>query len=287
MERGKARSLPLTKYDYGHTLSAISSVPGNGRSTVNDTDGNAYKPLSEYVGSSTVPYTSGWCLQCGKRRGGDGRCSDCDGWWTSPLFTIGAPVIGAATLLLLFGVTLLRRQMPLPRIARASVLSSPISTADSGSVLTMRPTPPLAAPPAAPVSLSRPTAPMAAMVLPPAQSETAERPDPIRDQRRLREMTEYTGAIVRQQLGRREADAWDARHLAAVGTATATTVRRLPSAPPARPSAPQAFRQPVFVMPQNATPATPPPVAPIEAAPSGDVPSVPASVRAEAAAREI
>ena len=51
---------------------------------------------------------SGWCGSCGLRRGADGRCSNCDAWWTSPLVQYGAPLLIATTFLLLMGVSLLR-----------------------------------------------------------------------------------------------------------------------------------------------------------------------------------
>ncbi|MFM7320631.1 MAG: hypothetical protein ACKO5K_03775 [Armatimonadota bacterium] len=43
---------------------------------------------------------SGWCYTCGARRGVDGRCPQCDPWWTSPLLVTGIPVVAVFGLLL-------------------------------------------------------------------------------------------------------------------------------------------------------------------------------------------
>jgi hypothetical protein len=47
-------------------------------------------------------YSSGWCERCGRRRGGDGRCSNCDPWWTSPLLQVGAPLVAGCAAILVF-----------------------------------------------------------------------------------------------------------------------------------------------------------------------------------------
>ena len=53
-------------------------------------------------------YTSGWCGSCGRRRAADGRCLNCDAWWTSPLVQIGGPVVVLGTLLLLVSLSFVR-----------------------------------------------------------------------------------------------------------------------------------------------------------------------------------
>jgi hypothetical protein len=55
---------------------------------------------------STYSYSSGWCERCGRRRGSDGRCQNCDPWFTSPLIQVGVPVLAAtaAALVLLVSV---------------------------------------------------------------------------------------------------------------------------------------------------------------------------------------
>lgn len=47
-----------------------------------------------------VNYQSGWCVSCGRRRGADGRCVNCDPWWTSPLIQIGGPILAVTALVL-------------------------------------------------------------------------------------------------------------------------------------------------------------------------------------------
>lgn len=47
-----------------------------------------------------VNYQSGWCFSCGRRRGADGRCANCDPWWTSPLIQVGGPMLGVMSVLL-------------------------------------------------------------------------------------------------------------------------------------------------------------------------------------------
>lgn len=42
---------------------------------------------------------SGWCVDCGMRRGADGRCANCDPWWTHPMLQHG----GMAVLLAVIG----------------------------------------------------------------------------------------------------------------------------------------------------------------------------------------
>lgn len=53
----------------------------------------------------SVPFQSGWCVQCGRRRGPDGRCSNCDPWWTSPLIQVGGPIVAVFALLMAVLVT--------------------------------------------------------------------------------------------------------------------------------------------------------------------------------------
>lgn len=39
---------------------------------------------------------SGWCVDCGMRRGVDGRCANCDPWWTHPMLQHGGMAVGLA-----------------------------------------------------------------------------------------------------------------------------------------------------------------------------------------------
>lgn len=49
---------------------------------------------------SYANYQSGWCVACGRRRGNDGRCVNCDPWWTSGLVQVGGPIIAVGMLLM-------------------------------------------------------------------------------------------------------------------------------------------------------------------------------------------
>jgi hypothetical protein len=53
-------------------------------------------------------YQSGWCGSCGRKRGKDGRCENCDPWWSSPLVTYGAPLVVGLTVLLTVGASIAR-----------------------------------------------------------------------------------------------------------------------------------------------------------------------------------
>ena len=55
-------------------------------------------------------YLSGWCDKCGRKRGTDGRCANCDAWWTNPLIQTGGPVVLLGTLLLLISLPLLQHR---------------------------------------------------------------------------------------------------------------------------------------------------------------------------------
>ena len=41
---------------------------------------------------------SGWCVDCGMRRGSDGRCANCDPWWTHPMLSHGGIAVGLAVI---------------------------------------------------------------------------------------------------------------------------------------------------------------------------------------------
>jgi len=86
---------------------------------------------------TTYGYSSGWCERCGRRRGGDGRCTNCDPWWTSALVQVGAPLLAACAALLVFVIaTFGSRPAPLPQRASSGsstggrgggVLASPLA----------------------------------------------------------------------------------------------------------------------------------------------------------------
>ena len=41
---------------------------------------------------------SGWCVDCGMRRGTDGRCANCDPWWTHPMLQHGGMAVVLAVI---------------------------------------------------------------------------------------------------------------------------------------------------------------------------------------------
>lgn len=41
---------------------------------------------------------SGWCVDCGMRRGSDGRCANCDPWWTHPVLSHGGMAVVLAVI---------------------------------------------------------------------------------------------------------------------------------------------------------------------------------------------
>ena len=41
---------------------------------------------------------SGWCVDCGMRRGSDGRCANCDPWWTHPVLSHGGIAVVLAVI---------------------------------------------------------------------------------------------------------------------------------------------------------------------------------------------
>lgn len=59
--------------------------------------------------STQAYYSSGWCGSCGRKRGPDGRCENCDPWWSSPLIQYGAPLVIGVTLLIFLGTSLARQ----------------------------------------------------------------------------------------------------------------------------------------------------------------------------------
>lgn len=72
-------------------------------------------------------YTAGWCGSCGRRRGADGRCPNCDPWWTSPLVQTGGPVVICVSLVLILGISLLRGRVDTSNRTAASTRTAPYS----------------------------------------------------------------------------------------------------------------------------------------------------------------
>ena len=49
---------------------------------------------------------SGWCVDCGMRRGADGRCANCDPWWTHPMLQHGGMAVVLAVIGTIVMITL-------------------------------------------------------------------------------------------------------------------------------------------------------------------------------------
>lgn len=92
-------------------------------------------------------YMSGWCTTCGRRRGSDGRCVNCDPWWTSPLIQVGGPAL-AITCVFLVGLV----AAVTPPKADPSAVSSESGRSSAPALFT---------PPAAPTYIT-PTGPLTA-----------------------------------------------------------------------------------------------------------------------------
>lgn len=143
-------------------------------------------------------YTSGWCGSCGRKRGPDGRCENCDPWWTSPLIQYGGPLVAGVTLILLVGSSLVRvqprdgRDGYIPRAAAPALAANTPRFVNPGS-----PSPYGYRPVAAPVSASF-GASIPIMNVSPAD---ANRPtfDELqrRDHEDLRRMTAYVDSAIR------------------------------------------------------------------------------------------
>ncbi len=85
--------------------------------------------------TTSYGYSSGWCERCGRRRGGDGRCANCDPWWTSALVQVGAPLLAACAALLVFVIaTFGSRPTAVP--TRSASSGSAATSGRGGGVLT-------------------------------------------------------------------------------------------------------------------------------------------------------
>ena len=177
-----------------------------------------------YVYTSAYPgrFENTWCLRCGRRRGADGHCPDCDGWWTAPVYLYGGGLVAAVTTLLLIFVPLLRPHSFSARVIEGTpvTLGRPMVSGPAMSVSLD----------ATPVFVSVPAA------LPPVL--TPEPPAPqVGDGGRLREATDFAASVqqtyeVRQALdGSRR---FATEHVAGAGVRIPVGPP-LPTPPPARP----------------------------------------------------
>ncbi len=116
------------------------------------------------------PYASGWCTACGRRRGNDGRCINCDPWWTSPLIQVGGPVLAVGSLFLVglaIAVTPPRPDPAVASSARPTLFTPPAITRPFANSVA----------PLAPPAVQHPAPPLAAFPQLPA-SYFAPKPDP-------------------------------------------------------------------------------------------------------------
>ena len=163
-------------------------------------------------------YTPGWCGQCGRRLGRDGRCSNCDPWWTSPIMYYAGGLTVLVTFVVLGIITLSHSQTPFSNFgsnagAPSSVAgsnSAPSSASyDDPSVLGVSRVSPSSPAPAMPATVMA-SAPM----LPAAffsasggvvrgSSSVSEDEARFNDLVRLREMTAYVDSVVGQRYSER------------------------------------------------------------------------------------
>ena len=88
----------------------------------------ALRPGPHVQALLTSRYASGWCDNCGRRRGADGRCVACDPWWTSPFYVYGSLTVLSVTAILLTVIPMLRRPVAIarhnPGVTNVAVLQS-------------------------------------------------------------------------------------------------------------------------------------------------------------------
>jgi hypothetical protein len=85
---------------------------------------------------------SGWCTQCGRRRGSDGRCVNCDPWWTSPLIQVGGPALAICCVFLVGLVAAVSSPRSDPAADSSGDRQAPPAIFSTGAVAT-RLTPPV------------------------------------------------------------------------------------------------------------------------------------------------
>lgn len=139
-------------------------------------------------------YVSGWCPHCGRRRGSDGRCNNCDPWYTNPLVQYGAPFVAVVTVFLVAGAAMLS-----PRRAEGDTSPGAVLSAQATQAAYL----PLNAPYAAPARVTSippmPTPPSPATVaanFAPSQPTDAQQFEELENLRRL---TAYVDARVDQE----------------------------------------------------------------------------------------
>lgn len=142
--------------------------------------------------SASKHYLSGWCPECGRRRGADARCKNCDPWWTSPLVQAGVPAVLGVLFLVTTTTTILKQAQP-----RAQVV---IQSQETSRLVTIK----------VPRSYKEPQASNAS-VMPSVVLPTI---DPAAEALRIQREGAYINAVLRAQDEARRAQQFAARNRA-------------------------------------------------------------------------
>ncbi|MES2463007.1 MAG: hypothetical protein V4671_20675 [Armatimonadota bacterium] len=124
---------------------------------------------------------SGWCPECGRRRGADARCKNCDPWWTSPLVQAGVPAVLGMLFLVTTGTALVKQ----PQKPRGTSVTQ---VAGSSRLLTVKVQRPFVAP-----------QPRTASVAPVMPSVMVPVTDPAAEAVRIQREGAYINAVLRAQ----------------------------------------------------------------------------------------
>lgn len=154
------------------------------------------KNAGMFYGSFSAPQ---WCGGCGRKLGADGRCGGCDTWWSSPLVTVGGPLVGATLFFLAVTIAVFRAGDPAPPRAQpvaSAILSAPRVESTPGPIAYL-PLPgmpsPFAPPRYAPVRIMPPPPPVPVVAALPAPSQEEIQLE------RLRGMLSHADSVVAAQ----------------------------------------------------------------------------------------
>lgn len=130
--------------------------------------------------------TAGWCGNCGRRRGADGRCANCDPWWTSPLFQTGGPIVLLVSLILIVSISVIGKRQENARNNSGNRIPATMITSNIPAYQVPAYTPRVSAP----------------VVIAPPPSVVNYAPPPSREQiqmqelQELRSITSYVDSVV-------------------------------------------------------------------------------------------
>lgn len=133
----------------------------------------------------------GWCSGCGRRRGRDGRCPNCDPWWSNALIQVGGPLILGTLLLLFLGIRMLE---PNHSLANDNDMPAAFSVAPQTAWAASRSVAALAAAPSSPAPMPARYSASFSMSLPPS-------PEAVQQAQieHLRHLSRQTDAALMQQ----------------------------------------------------------------------------------------